>query len=37
MTEADVRLFVALIRFDPVYVLLRSSKKRIVGKFEKVQ
>lgn len=32
-TEADIRLFVTLIRFDSVYVLhFKCNKKRIVGK-----
>ena len=32
-TEADIRLFVTLIRFDPVYVLhFKCNRKRIVGK-----
>ena len=32
LTEADIRLFCVLIRFDPVYALLFCTKKRVVGK-----
>lgn len=33
MTEADIRLFVTLIRFDMVYVLhFKCNRKRIVGR-----
>jgi len=30
LTEADIRLFCVLIRFDPVYALLFCTKKRVV-------
>lgn len=31
LTEADVRLFVTLIRFDPVYVVYFKTNKRFIN------
>jgi len=34
LTEADIRLFVTLVRFDAVYVLhFKCNRRRIVGRW----